>query len=114
MRWLTLNGSRPTNQLIREYLEKDDFKFGRTTYNKVGGAIVKFTNHFVEQFNEVDLIEPVGPKKERPTLAMATPVLEALGRHVMSKLKAFVPLKKQLADEEDRVRAAKYLGKSLS
>ena len=47
--WIGDRGSLPTDQLIRQYLEKDDFRFSHTTYNKVGGVIVKFSNHYLEQ-----------------------------------------------------------------
>ena len=112
MEWLGRHGSRPTAQLIRDYLEKEDFRFVRTTYNQVGKAIVKFSNHYLEQRNWIALIEPVGPTKEKATVAMDTAVKEALGRHVLSKLNGFKPLREKLAKEEDRITAAKYLGKS--
>ena len=42
--WIRVRGNLPTAQLLRQYLEKDDFEYARTTYNKVGSAIVKFSN----------------------------------------------------------------------
>ena len=101
----------PTDQLIKAYLEKEDFRFVRTTYFKIGRAIVDFSNHYLQHWDRVTLIKPHGPQKERATTAMATPVVKALGEHVMRKVKAFRPYNATFSDQESRITAAKYLGK---
>ena len=75
--WIRLRGSRPTDQLLKQYLSKEN-AFVRTSYYKIGRAIVDFTNHYVQRFDKVELIKPRGPQKERATLAMPRKMVEAL------------------------------------
>ena len=111
VKWISERGGLPTDQLIRKYLERDDFKLAHTSYMKIGHTIVDFSNHYLDQRDRVALIKPHGPTKEKATMAMATPVYEALGEHVMEKLQEFKPYNVKLKEENVRADLAKYLGK---
>ena len=83
----------------------------RLSYRKIGHAIVKFTNHYVEQWDRVDLIPPLGQKREKATLAMPPHMVKALTADVAMRARTFEPAGKYSEDPEAPCKLAKYLGK---
>ena len=86
--------------------------YARVSYQQVGGAIVDFCNHFLEQHEHVTLIKPRGPMKEAPTLAMPTEMLQELRAHIEKRFSAFEPVSVICRNPNNQVKLAKYLGKS--
>ena len=108
--WLIKNGSRPTDQLLLEYLETQLKLTKRGSYWKVGKTIKLFTNRFLVN-RKIELTPPVGFTKEKPTLAMPRPMLDALTAHVVAKARSYEPKGKNCKDPNAPQNLAKYLGK---
>ena len=83
----------------------------RTSYYKIGCAIVDFCNYYLEHWEAVSLIKPVGHAKEKATLVMPRPMVDEFAGYVQAKCRSFLPLEGNCQDADDRARLAKYLGK---
>ena len=57
------------------------------------------------------MLENAGHAKEKDTLIMPRPMVDALSEHVREKCLDFLPLKDNCTSDEDQRRLAKYLGK---
>ena len=112
MAWITERGARPTAQRIKDHLIKR--KLARTSYYKIGCAIVDFCNYYLEHWEAVSLIKPVGHAKERATLVMPRPMVDELAGYVQAKCRSFRLLGRNCQDADDQRRLAKYLGKCHS
>ena len=99
VKWLTKRGSKPSTQLIKEHLLER--KLTRLSWVKIGWAIVNFCNWYLEGWERVEFINPVGQAKERDTLAMPREMVDELAGWIKEKCWAFTPLKEKCTQVQD-------------
>ena len=108
--WIGENGGQPTTQRILAYLEaKEDLT--RSSFSKIGHAIVDFTNRYVEQWDRVNVVPPLGQRKKKPTLAMPRAMVKALTDHVVAEARSLAPAGSRCQVPEADKMLAKHLGK---
>ena len=112
MEWLVKNGSRPTNELLKKYLDTQTKLTHGASHRLYGKKIEKFCNHYLEQHEKIEYTLPLGKKKAKPAVAMLRQMVDALTQHVVSRARSYRPLAENCNAKTDApVELAKYLGK---
>ena len=109
--WLTERNVSPSSQQLRKYLVSKDLT--EPSYRQMGKAIVKFTNNYSEDGALISLIEPLGCRPEKPTVAMPAETVKVVVADIKEQVATFQPLAEKCTDPRDQVRLANYLGKEL-
>ena len=73
----------------------------RTSYKAMGRAIKDFCNNWLETKDEVKLVKAHGLKREKPTLAMPSEMVDAVSELVEKRLLKFGPKAERLTTKEE-------------
>ena len=72
---------------------------------------MRFCNRYLEDWEQVHRIPPLGYENEKKTLAMPPPMHEALKKDVVKRVRDLRPPENKDYAPEAAVKIAKYLGK---
>ena len=110
VKWLKERGGRPTTQRLKNFLTTRKTLM-RTSYWQIGRVIRDFCNHWAESWEKVELVAPLGQKREKPTLAMPADMLDAVSELVRERLLLFGPNAERVTSGGAATQLAKDLGK---
>ena len=109
--WLKLNGGRPSNQRIKNYL-KSRKDLARSSFKSMGKVIEDFCNDSVDfEWERVRCPRVHGHRKEKPTLAMPTDMLDAVSKLVTRRMLSFGEEAEKVKTEKEATQLVKDLGK---
>ena len=112
MEWLVKNGSRPTNELLKKYLDTQTKLTHGASHRLYGKKIERFCNYYLEQHEMIKYKQPLGKKKAKPPVAMPRQMVGALTQHVVSRARSYRPLEEKCNAQTDApVELARCLGK---